>query len=283
MVLFLGIGRFTRVKLDGFLRRKIESNFSYDPNFPSPPLSTNERTQIKGILNQKYTYLGRGAQFYAFASEDGKYVLKFFRIPHIAPSLWTQISWPFFQDKRTKKIAQFERRRVRDYTSCQIAFDHMKTETGLLFLHLNKTDDLEQKVRIYDKIGVEHVLDIDRYEFLIQERAEPLYPIIKQYIAKGELDNAKKMVDQIVSFLVDRCKRGISDTNPNLRTNFGIVGERIIQFDIGRYDLDPKEASPEIYCDELVRITYNFKEWLEKRSPVLADHLHEKVLDLYVE
>src|SRR5688572_10653905 len=48
--------------------------------------STDEEFKISQILNQEYTYIGKGAQCYAFGSQDGKYVLKFFKFKHLKPS-----------------------------------------------------------------------------------------------------------------------------------------------------------------------------------------------------
>ena len=56
-----------------------------------------------------------------------------------------------------------------DFDSYKIAYENLKDETGLIYLHLNKTDFLKQKMIIIDKIGIYHEIDLDSMEFLIQK------------------------------------------------------------------------------------------------------------------
>jgi len=50
-------------------------------------LSDQEHQELAQILNQKFSYIGKGAQCYAFVSDDQLYVLKFFKFKHLKPNL----------------------------------------------------------------------------------------------------------------------------------------------------------------------------------------------------
>src|SRR5689334_14456085 len=65
-----------------FAPKRIISDFSYNPALETDPLSTEEQQQLDRILSQPFRYLSAGSQSYAFVSEDGKYVIKFFRMKH---------------------------------------------------------------------------------------------------------------------------------------------------------------------------------------------------------
>src|ERR1700722_2869530 len=66
------------------------SNFTYELPFNSKwevsSPSPEQKALIDKILSQNFTYLGKGAQSYAFESQDQKFVLKFFKFKHIKPS-----------------------------------------------------------------------------------------------------------------------------------------------------------------------------------------------------
>src|SRR5579871_916778 len=53
--------------------------FSPAQEWEFPPLNPKEQKEIERILSQKFTYLARGSQAFAFISEDGRYVLKMFK------------------------------------------------------------------------------------------------------------------------------------------------------------------------------------------------------------
>src|ERR1700722_581245 len=70
---------------DDFRIANITHDIPYHPEWDTS-LSHEELAQLKSILDQPFTYIGKGAQAYAFASEDGKYVLKFFKFKHLRPN-----------------------------------------------------------------------------------------------------------------------------------------------------------------------------------------------------
>lgn len=275
---FYGVQRFCAKQTAGFQVGKIVSQLAPDCRWECP-ITPTEELAIKQILSQPFTYLGKGAQCYVFASQDGKHVIKFFRMSHIDTPRWLkEMPLPAkFEPWRLEKIVTKQSKREKDFFSYKCAYETLKEETGLLYLHLNKTSHLNQTITIVDRLGIEHALDLDQMEFMVQKRAAPFYAAIEEMLQKKEMEKAKAAISNLVQMLVKRHNAGLSDKDPDLRTNFGLVDVEPIQFDIGRFKDARKSQKNEPFQNELIRITDQFKHWLEKREPALAEHLEGEI------
>jgi len=275
--------RFCHQQTDGFSRYKISSNLTFQPEWETPRLSLREQESLSKILDQPYRYLAKGAQSYVFLSDDGKYVLKFFRIYHLQPPFWvTHLRWPWFlqsykMDKILKKLDELH----KDFASYKIAHDELKEETGIVYLHLNKTDYLKQTLTFYDKIGIKHQVALDQMEFLVQKRAELVYPALAKMVESEGLENAKDALSQLVSLLCLRCQKGIHDKDPDLNTNFGFIGHTPLQIDVGRFRIENGNLQERMVDrDEIIRITDNLNQWLRSRYPELSGHLETTIAQI---
>ncbi|MGD0664716.1 MAG: hypothetical protein ABSA17_03170 [Rhabdochlamydiaceae bacterium] len=245
---FFAAARFCKKQTGSFTIARITSDLPYHPEWDAAPSNEEE---IKRILSQPYRFLGKGAQSFVFASEDGTTVIKFFRHHHL---------------KKNSKLA-------KDFGSYKLAYDLLRNETGLLYLHLNKTNHLHQTLDLVDKIGIHHPIDLDKYEFLVQKRAKLSYVALEEWIQEGKIEQAKQALTSLVQLLAKRTSMGIYDKDPDLNTNFGFIGLESIQFDIGRFKLREKPQDP----TELYRITDNLHQFLEQRAPELDQHLKEEL------
>lgn len=63
----------------GLLAKFSSPTFLPSADWELPPLTFEEQQEVERILSQKFTYLARGSQAFAFISEDGKYILKLFK------------------------------------------------------------------------------------------------------------------------------------------------------------------------------------------------------------
>ncbi|NGX26332.1 MAG: hypothetical protein K940chlam6_00248 [Chlamydiae bacterium] len=254
---------------DGFSMRKIHSD-----------LRTHSEWKTKGteIPDLSFSYMGHGAQTYAFISSDRKYVLKFYRhnrAGHPLGFLATLLPPPL-KKSLLATIEKRQNKRLKDFSSYMLSYHHFAKETGLLHLHLNPSH-LPKKVKIYDKIGVEYLVDLSSMQFILQNFAEPFYPSLEKWISHGEIEFAKKQLSQLIALLKTRCQKGIFDKDPDLKTNFGFTEEGPMQFDIGRFKFDPERANPNVYREDLIRITDRLYQWLEERAPALSAHLKEEI------
>jgi hypothetical protein len=274
-----GAGRLYFAVTAGFTKGNILSNNEYRENWAIKSLESHEKEDVKRILSQKFTYLGKGCQSYVFASEDGKYVLKFVKYQRFRPQAWLdQFSFiPLVDGIRLGKIEKKEKKLNMLFESWKIAYENLKDETGLIYVHLNKSNDLDQSVTIIDKLGFEHTLNMDEMEFMLQKRATMLCSTITQLAQNGKKDQAKAIIDHLLDMVLAEYSRGLADNDHALMQNTGVFENKAVHIDVGQFVFKPEISKPEIYKQELFSKTFKFRHWLKKRHPDLAVYLNEKL------
>lgn len=260
---------FCEKKTDGFSILAISSSRPYHHEWATRPLQDQERAELFEAIHQKYKYYGCGGQAYAFFSEDGKYVVKFFKQKLFRPPTWlSYIPIPYLLNKyRAKKTWKRADKLERDYGSYKTGFDELQEETGLIFVHLNKTKDLNTKLQIIDKLGIEHHLDLDKMDFVVQKRAELIYDRFATFMRVGDIRGAKELTHEVFHLILSRCQKGFRDRDPNIRTNCGYLHGRVIKIDVGRFVPDVEIKKRAAYEKELLRICQPFKEWIAINHP----------------
>jgi hypothetical protein len=228
----------------------ISSDLSFDPKWQTLPPSP----EIKEILKQKFTYLARGAQSFAFLSEDGRYVIKFFRMKHLQ-SKFKDHYRPGVVKRRAENLQSI-------FSAHKLAWDELKEETGLVFLHLNKTDDLHCHLKVYDWLGRKHEVDLDKTEFLVQERAELLFTHIKRLHDEGNVSGVQRALASFMELVQTQVEHHIFDRDKAISHNYGFVGDRPIHLDIGRLTKGSKEG-------EYDRIKERVQKWLLENEILL--------------
>ena len=272
--LFLGIDRLVHREPVRFTLSKITSSQRYSAEWEIPPLTTEELKTLNQILNQKFTYYSKGSQSYVFISEDKKFILKFLKQEKLRPKSWLAyipLSFnPYHQDYLFKK----EKCRST-FSACKTAFLELKKESGLLYVHLNNSRDLNKKVTIFDKNGKVHIIDIDKTCFYVQKRAQLIYSRISELMHCNDIDGAKKIISSVFSLIDFLGKKGVFDNDPILRKNFGLIDDVAVQIDIGKLQIDPLRQQTLAYKEEVGSITNSFKIWLEKNYPLLSEHFEQ--------
>ena len=264
---------------DGFTLSGISSEYSYDPRYDTRKLALNEELLLGDILNQEYTYLGHGAQFYAFLSASGEHVIKFFRYKCLRHKPWLDYFdfIPIVDRYRLSKIKERRKKRELVFASCQIAFDHLQEESGLVCVHLNKTRNRYPSITLTDKIGRKHRIELDEMEFLVQKKAQLLGPHIEQLMALGNIDGAKKIISDLIAMMSSECNKGLADDDVTILKNTGVVDGKPIHIDIGLFKHNEEFKQPETRGQKLLSNTRKFNQWLKKQYPVLSEHLETEL------
>ena len=266
VVLFFSLERFCHKQTHGFRLHKIQSPPSQDAHWETPPPSA----EAQAALEQPYHFLNSGGECYIFASEDGKYVLKFFKHHHMRVNspLDPILPHAFIENRRI--------RRTKFFTSCKIASDRFSKETGLVYLHLTKTDSLLHKLRLYDPIGIVHDLSLDTLEFALQKRASLAYPTLTALLEAGEISGAEKRLASLVDLIAARSRAGIADHDARKR-NFGFIGTEAIELDLGSFSFDESLYDPDNAQKALLYETIKLRRWVKKYHPELHKCLDEKL------
>ncbi len=273
-----GIMLFCHRQTAGFTLTAISSNLTYHPSWETRPLTSDENLQVEALLKQKFFFLNRGGQCYAFISEDGSSILKLFRLHRRRlPGIVMALPLPsFLESYRARKAANRSLKLYRDFNSYKLSFEELKEETALLFVHLNKTNYLKQQVTIVDKLGIEHRIDLDTTEFVLQKKVSLVCEELNALVQKGQLTEAQRRLDALLDLIVFRSKKGIHDEDAFLTRNFGFVGEKAVILDVGRFCKDPSRIQPEVYRADVQTIVNRFLPWLQENHPSLAEYLEEQ-------
>lgn len=276
----VAVSRFAIRQTDGFSLSQIQTAHSFDPKWETRDASWSNTEQVQEILDQPFTYLGQGDQEFTFVSKDQNYVIKFLKAKSLSPPFWTQRFVPPFLRMKARAITRyFDQKKDVEFSSYQIAYEQLKEETGLIYLHLNPSSHIRQTLTIYDKINVRHQLDPDRIVFIVQKKVDLLYPLLDLITKNREIDRGKQMITELVELLTVRCKKGIRDTSPII-DHFGLIDNQVVQFHIAQFSLDDQKKERSVYINEIKTITSGLHDALKEKNQELALYLEEEIQKL---
>lgn len=270
-ILFISISFQGCSRIQGFTLKKIQSNHPYNPQWDIK-VSTDLTVLVNEILSQPFFYLGSGNYCYAFGSSDGKYVLKLLKQKHMDTH-----NWKHFLLYEKDKIKQKTRTREASFSSYKIAYEELKNETGLIFLHLNKTTNLKKLVSITDQNGLSYQINIDGFEFLIQKKALIGYTYLDDLIQKGLIDESMDQIYSLLSLIVKRGKKGIFDKDMQFFKNFGFSENQPIEVDIGEFRRNPAQKNPEVIKSEVLETSKQLILWINEHYPILLPQVETQI------
>lgn len=142
VVSLYGLGRLYYQLTAGFTLSNISSDFPFQPQWEVRPLMASEEAEFFKALNQPYSYLGKGCQSYVFASEDGKYVIKFFKYQRYRIQSWLAYfpPLPAIKKYRQEKVEKKWNKLDGFVKSWKVAFENGKKKRGcFLFISIKRT------------------------------------------------------------------------------------------------------------------------------------------------
>ncbi|MBS0630154.1 MAG: hypothetical protein JSS30_08055 [Verrucomicrobia bacterium] len=264
IALFIATERFCHKRTHGFRLHKIYSTLPYDPAMEV------ECELDPTVLAQPYHFLDSGGECYAFLSEDGQYVLKFFKHHHMRLKSPLDPLLPKWElDRRKMRYNRF-------FNSCKLAYDRFRKETGLVYIHLTKSKNLQTSLTITDPNHIAHKVDLDQLEFTVQKKVLMAKPLLVVLAEGEELEQAKTRLDTLLTLIVQRCKAGIADHDAQLR-NFGFIGDEAIEVDLGSFSEDETLKTLPGIKRTLLHETTKMRKWIKTTYPELEEHLDEKI------
>jgi len=229
------------------------ADFSID-KIEVPLLSTLDPVAKEKIVwPKRFSYLNQGAQVFAFESEDGAYVLKFFKRDHL--------KIPTFLSEKNK-IRRKEKIRIYP-ESYRLAFERLSKQTGLLALHQGVSSEQYPTVEIIDKTSRRYLLDLNTVPFVLQKKGEGslMSPLLKD---KSKLPS---FFDQFFSFHAERIRFKIADGDRDIKRNYAWIGEEFIYIDPARFFYEEKLDDPKRIQLEWWKATYRVRRWVAKNAP----------------
>jgi len=281
LTILVGTVYLTTANKPGFSLDKISSPFEPSKKWAIAKISAAEKEQVSEILFQDFNYLGSGDECIAFLSSDGKYVLKFFRMKNLLPKTWLKlIPFPGLEQYRFKRIDKRILRHQELFSSYKAAYEDLKEETGLVFIHLNKSKDLRMKIRLLDRMRRCYRINLDDYEFILQKKGQLVYDRITALMQKGDRECALRALNTLLKHVVAQCKKGFIDKDDEINPNYGFIGDQVIHFDVGRVVRDETAQNPSYYQREILRVGNKLEEWLGSHYPELVPGLEEIIDDI---
>lgn len=276
--LFFAVERFCHMQTKGFQLTKIQSTLSFNPAWETPELQKEERTSLQKTLNQPYKFLGSGGQCYAFLSADGQHVIKFFKHHHMRPdSFLNKIKLsPKWHHLRLKLSGGDQEKLQEIFNSCKIAYDHLKPETGMEYIHLNKTKGQFGTLYLIDRIGIQHKIPLDDYEFIVQKKALYLYPELRKLQEAHDLNSIYQIIDSLFELFNKRFHLLIGDRDPIFKRNFGIIDNHVVEFDQSSFYYNEDLKKPYIFKREMFYEMLKLHKWIHKKIPEAAEYFDKR-------
>lgn len=228
--------------------------------------SAKDIQALEEIFSQPFHYLDRGKQSYAFVSTNGKYVLKFFDVRCLRSG-----AIPLLAPVGKKSCARKLRRLMQGYL---VAQKYDRDNTGLLFVQLAPDDRYTIIVKVIDRFGLTHEIDVAKYPFALQLKAKPTREVITTLLSNGDVLGAITSLKHLIAMYVDEYQRGVRDLDHNIMYNTGFVGDNPIRFDVGRLTFSEENKNPIVYTKDLEKVVIGrVGEWLERYFPQYHDEI----------
>lgn len=280
---FFAISRVYYHLTDDFRMGNITYEFDDIPHLNIPPLSREEESQLNQILNQQFTYIGKGAQSYVFGSNDQKYVIKFFKFKHLKPSpllkLLPSIS-PFDQYKK-KVLARKQRKLISVFTGYELAYKVSKDNAGLIYLHLQPTTHFNKEIELIDKMGLIRKINLDQVVFLVQKKGETARTYIGRLLENNALNDAQVAFSQIIGMYMSEYKDGVYDRDHGVMHNTGFVDGKPFHLDVGFLTADAAMKTVDVYKEDLAYVIWKMEKWIQLSFPQFIDPLSSHLRTLF--
>lgn len=270
-LVFFGFEQLIRTQTDGFRTHKIHFDCAANSHWDIAQNKTPE------VLNQPFYFLGSGVQCYAFVGEDNSTILKVFKHYHLWPNsqLLMKIPLPKPLSRWRQTVLKKRGDRInRIFKSALIAHNKLPEKTGTFHLSLDRGNHQYPQVTLYDKIGVRHTLDLNEAPFLLQKKAD----LIFSYLEKNP-NETKRIVDSLFACISNRAKLGITNSDPMMYKNFGVLAGEVIEIDVGSFEEISTVKNPRFFQREVFYETLEIENWIKTHSPEDLSYFERKRLE----
>lgn len=278
-----GVIRFYYYLTDDFRLSNITYEFPFEVTWQAPILSSEEHKELAHVFDQEFTYLGKGAQCYAFASKDQKYILKFFKFKHLKPN-WMVEHIPeisFLKDFKLKNVERKKRKLISVFGGYELAYRENRQNSQLLYIHLLPTQNLHLQAKIIDKVGVTRQLSLDDVIFLIQKKGETLRTHLQHLINHQQMDAVKESLAKIIALYMSEYQVGIYDHDHGVMQNTGFIDQIPFRLDVGKLLKDDRVRQMDIYKKDLKHVMWKMLYWFKKNYPMYQKEINIFLIEEY--
>ncbi len=223
--------------------------------------------KLTEILSQPFIYLTEGLQSFIYKSRDGAYILKTFK--NLQQSKDQFKAWGLNPDDITIDLVE------NSLNSYQLAFDKLKDETALVYIHISNESLLDLKIILDNKEYASSEI-----QFILQEKVELVRDRMKRMKGSGNVDEIRNILEEIMNFIGRMWEKGITEDTFNWDHNYGYtVSGKLVQIDVGTFWEGDKFIKEEIQAKKLLDSVSS--KWLNDNFPELTDFYTAKARHLY--
>ncbi len=214
------------------------------------------------ILSQPFSLYQRGSQAYVFLSQDRQYVLKIFAKP------LKNYVFPYrfhlrFHHKPQEPYRTLIEKGARGY---HLASKLPPFATGLIYTHLNITNNLLPSIPLRDAFGRRYTLPLDGYRFVLQRTCKPLTLALTQS-ARTNPKQTQQLIQSYFKTISLRASFDIKNCDTEFKKNFGVLDGKVVEFDCGEY----APLAPEQQELELATFQDRIRYWIERHLPQYSE------------
>lgn len=264
-------------KKTSFCLATISSEIPYKTEHPS-----TETQEAIRALSQSYHYLKGGGQCYAFISQDQNYVIKFFKQKAFSLPPWIE-RFPLsilFQKTSEKKKQKKERLKTKIFSAFELSLEKLPEETGMLYVHLSKTNHLHKTLTVRDAKGNIHLLNLDDLEFVVQRKAELAGTRVHLLMQNKETDKVKQLMKDLLLLTQNLHKQGFQDKDKNFLFNYGFIQEKAAIIDVGKMIYIEPIQNPNELRKEFPSIVSKFRNYLIRKAPTVVIFFDEALAEI---
>ena len=179
---------------------------------------------------------------------------------------------------RNKHYLRRKSRLEYDLLSLKLAYENLKEDAALEYVHINKTDVFDEKLTIITKTGQKFYLDLNDVIFILQKKASHFFRVFENstdLYRKHLLSSFIKMADR-------RSKKMIIDDDiGRKRRNWAIIDNEVVNIDVGRWYFDEKLIYGNVYQKEMLKATKTLRKYLSENYSYLLYEFNE-ILNSYI-
>jgi len=229
-------------------------------------------------IAQKFYYLGRGRQAFAFVSEDGRYVLKFPRADIYKIPFWLRVL-PF-EKRRQRQISRKAIREAQILQSFQLAIDELKESTAMVAMncsqHRKSVHAGGKRVTIIDKIGRSFALSLDHTYFILQKKKKLFRDAIVEAFEKEGTVGVERVLDATFAVIVERTAKGILNRDGSFLRNYGFDDQRAYQTDVGSFFKVEDQPMKSVFFHSMELSVKPIRRWMKLTHPEWLEMLDER-------
>ena len=205
----------------------------------------SSRTEIsslaKKVLDQEFSYLGRGKDCFCFEDISKQYVVKIQKFkPPIFEKWWCVSPLYYLRKSSLEDQINYAKKRKNLIESYTKALSFLKEETNLVDGYFFPQRGI---LKIKDKNQFSYEIFLNKCTFFIQKKGGLCFESLECWYNHGHIELAKEGVDSLITLLVRLYQKGFTHDDCLPHKNLGFDGTKAFFIDIGDFRELSKEET----------------------------------------